>query len=133
MCSGWLKNNSLCLRLQRSSRYCVASRSNGLGLDRQSPDQEDHLQHWKGRMHHELVWILSWHCKLWNNFLIRNSTKMKMMRNLIAVSGTIRVKQYWQPLQKPPLTTTTSARSWAIVSSQSPKNAFWANSVSPLK
>ena len=34
-----------------------------------------------------------------------NSTNMKMMRNLITVSGTIRIKQYWQPLQ--PLTKNT--------------------------
>ena len=33
------------------------------------------------------------------NFLIRNSTDMKMMINLITVSGTLRIKQYWQPLQ----------------------------------
>ena len=41
----------------------------------------------------------------WNNFLIRNSTNMKMMRNLITVSGTLRIEQYWQPLQ--PLTKNT--------------------------
>ena len=35
----WLKNDSLCLRLLRSSNCCVASRCNGLGLDKQSPDQ----------------------------------------------------------------------------------------------
>ena len=35
VCSGWFKNNSLCLRLQRSSKNCVASRCNGLGLDLQ--------------------------------------------------------------------------------------------------
>ena len=40
-----------------------------------------------------------------NNFLIRNSTNMKMMRNLITVSGTLRIEQYWQPLQ--PLTKNT--------------------------
>ena len=33
-------------------------------------------------------------------FLIRNSTNMKMMRNLITVSGTLRIEQYWQPLQQ---------------------------------
>ena len=37
--------------------------------------------------------------ELLKNFLIRNSTKMKMMRNLITVSGTLRIEQYWQPLQ----------------------------------
>ena len=43
--------------------------------------------------------------QLWKNFLIRNSTNMKMMRNLITVSGTLRIEQYWQPLQ--PLTKNT--------------------------
>ena len=37
--------------------------------------------------------------QLWNNVLIRNSKNMKMMRNLITVSGTLRIEQYWQPLQ----------------------------------
>ena len=32
VCSGWLKNDSLCLRLQHSSKYCVASRCNGLDM-----------------------------------------------------------------------------------------------------
>ena len=40
--------------------------------------------------------------QLWKNFLIKNSTNMKMMRNLITVSGTLRIEQYWQNL--PPLT-----------------------------
>ena len=33
VCSVWLKNDSLCLHLQCSSKSCVASRCNGLGLD----------------------------------------------------------------------------------------------------
>ena len=37
--------------------------------------------------------------QLWKNFLIRNSTNMKMMKNLITASGTLRIEQYWQPLQ----------------------------------
>ena len=37
--SGWLKNDLLCLRLLRSSKCCVASWWNGLGLDIQRPDQ----------------------------------------------------------------------------------------------
>ena len=40
-------------------------------------------------------------------FLIRNSTNMKMMRNLITVSGTLRIEQYWQPLQ--PVTKNTKS------------------------
>ena len=40
VCSGWLKNNSLCLRLQRLSKFCVASRRNGLGIDIQRPDKK---------------------------------------------------------------------------------------------
>ena len=39
VCSDWLKNDSLCLRLQLSSKCCVASRCNGLRLDIQKPDQ----------------------------------------------------------------------------------------------
>ena len=38
--------------------------------------------------------------QLWKNFLIRNSTNMKMIRNLITVSGTLRFEQYWQHLKK---------------------------------
>ena len=34
--------------------------------------------------------------QLWKNFLIRNSTNMKMIRNLITVSGTLWIEQYWQ-------------------------------------
>ena len=30
--SGWLKKDLLCLFLQRSSKFCVASRCNGLGI-----------------------------------------------------------------------------------------------------
>ena len=47
VCSGWLKNDSLCLCLLPSSKCCVASRCNGLGLDIQRPDQEDRLQPWE--------------------------------------------------------------------------------------
>ena len=32
--------------------------------------------------------------QLWMNFLIRNSTNMKIMRNLITVSRTVRIEQY---------------------------------------
>ena len=49
-------------------------------------------------MHNASVLIL----ELWRNFLIRNSTNIKMIRDLITVSGTLRMEQYWQPLQ--PLT-----------------------------
>ena len=39
-----------------SSKFCVASWCNGLGLDIQWPDLEDCLQHWDQQMH----W--SWYC-----------------------------------------------------------------------
>ena len=45
VCSGWLKNYSLCLRLFRSSKGSVASPCNGLGLDIHGPDQEHSLQY----------------------------------------------------------------------------------------
>ena len=38
MCSGRLKNDSLCLRLQCESKFCVASRCNGQEFDIQRPD-----------------------------------------------------------------------------------------------
>ena len=44
VCSGWLKNDSLCLRLLRLSKCFIISRFNGLGREIQRPDQEDHLQ-----------------------------------------------------------------------------------------
>ena len=39
VCSGCLKNDSLCLRLWCSSKCCVANQCNGLELDIQTPDQ----------------------------------------------------------------------------------------------
>ena len=45
LCSGQFKNDSLCLRWQRSSKCYVASQYNELRLDIQRPDQEDRLQH----------------------------------------------------------------------------------------
>ena len=45
MCSGWLKNDSLCLSLQHSLKCCVTSRWNGIGIDAQRTDQEVCLQH----------------------------------------------------------------------------------------
>ena len=50
--------------------------------------------------------------QLWNNFLIRNSTNMKMMRNLITISETLQIEQYWQPLQ--PVTKNTK-RLWLML------------------
>ena len=50
--------------------------------------------------------------QLWKNFLIRNSTNMKMIRNLSTVSGTLRIEQYWQSLQ--PLTKNTK-RLWLLL------------------
>ena len=79
VCSGWLKNDSLCLRLQRSSKCCVASRCNGLWLDIQRPDQADRLQPWEQPMHYALMWILSWH---------RNSER-------ISWSGTQQIWRWW--------------------------------------
>ena len=37
--------------------------------------------------------------QLWRNLLIMNSTNVKMMRNLITVSGTLQIEQHWQSLQ----------------------------------
>ena len=62
VCSGWLKIDSLCLHLLRSSTFCVASQCNGLGLDIQRPDQEDRLQPWEQQMNRALIWIMSWYC-----------------------------------------------------------------------
>ena len=45
VCFGLLKNDLLCLRLQRSSKCFVATRCNGLECNIQIPDQEDPLQH----------------------------------------------------------------------------------------
>ena len=50
--------------------------------------------------------------QLWKNFLIRNSTNMKMMRNLITVSGTLQIEQYWQPLQA---LTKNTKRPWLML------------------
>ena len=41
VCSGWLRNDSLCLCLHLSSKCYVTSWCNGLGIDIQRPDQED--------------------------------------------------------------------------------------------
>ena len=45
----------------------------------------------------------------WTNFLIRNSTNMKMMRNLITVSGTLHIEQYWQAI------TNNTKRLWLML------------------
>ena len=50
--------------------------------------------------------------QLWNNFLIRNITNMKMIRNLITVIGTLRIEQYWQPL---PQLTKNTKRLWLML------------------
>ena len=39
VCSGLLKNDSLCLRMKRSSKCCTACRCNGQRRDIQRPDQ----------------------------------------------------------------------------------------------
>ena len=77
VCSGFFKNDSLCYCSQRLSKCCVASRCNP-----------------KSWFDVNAVLAL----QLWKNFLIRNSTNMKMMRNLITVSGTLRIEEYCQPL-----------------------------------
>ena len=41
-----------------------------------------------------------------------DQVNMKMMRNLITVSGTLRIEQYWQPLQ---LLTKNTKRLWLIL------------------
>ena len=50
--------------------------------------------------------------RFWKHFLISNSTNMKIMRNLIPVSGTLWIEQYWQHLQ--PLTKNTK-RLWLVL------------------
>ena len=50
--------------------------------------------------------------QLWKNFVIRNPTNMKMRRNLITASGTLRIEQYWQTLQ--PLAK-NAKRHWLIL------------------
>ena len=42
--SDWLKNDSLCLRLQRSTKFYFAIQCNGLGFDIQRLNQEDRLK-----------------------------------------------------------------------------------------
>ena len=39
VCSAWPKNDSLCLRMKCSSKFCAACRCNGRTLDIQGPDQ----------------------------------------------------------------------------------------------
>ena len=46
------------------------------------------------------------------SFLIRNSTNMKMMTNVINISGTLRIEQYWQLLQP---STKNSRRLWMML------------------
>ena len=45
-------------------------------------------------------------------FLIRNSTNMKMMTNVINISGTLRIEQYWQLLQP---STKNTKRLWMML------------------
>ena len=90
------------LRVWRLSKCCVASRCNGLRLDIQSPDQEDYLQYWEQQIHHPSVWILSWKCNSERISWSGTQRTWKWWEILITVSETLRIKQYWQPLQ--PLT-----------------------------
>ena len=39
VCSGWLKSESLCLRMKCSSKFCAAGQCNGRRLDIKRPDQ----------------------------------------------------------------------------------------------
>ena len=110
MCSDWLKNDSFCLR-------CSAHQNVVLLVD--AMDWDLTYKFWSRRSFTALR-ATNASCigvnpalalQLYNNFLTRNSKNMKMMRNLITISGTIRIEQYWQPLQ--PLTKNTK-RFWLM-------------------
>ena len=95
VCSGRLKNYSLCLCLQCSSKCCNASWCNGLGPRTRtrivcSSESSKCMMHW----YESCPGTASP-----KEFFIKHSTNMKMMRNLITVSGTLRIEQYCQPLQ----------------------------------
>ena len=50
--------------------------------------------------------------QFWKNFLIKNSTNVKLMRNSITVSGTLQIKEYWQSLQ---FLTKNTKRLWLML------------------
>ena len=66
-----------------------------------------HTKTWSKRLFVTLVTTNAWTIivnpvltlEFWRNFLIRNSTNMKMRWNLITLSGTLRIKKHWQRLQ----------------------------------
>ena len=95
VCSGWLRNDLLCLRLQCSSKRCDV-----MDWDLTDKDLIKKIIY-NPESSKCIMQILNpvLALKLWKEFLIRNSTNMKMMRNLITVSETLQIEQYGQPLQ----------------------------------
>ena len=86
---------------------CVCNAHQNVVLLVDAMDWDLHIKTWS-RKSFATLWAKNGSCisvnpilalQLWKNFLIRNSTKMKMMKNLITVSGTPGIEQYWQSLQ----------------------------------
>ena len=65
-------------------------------LTYKKPEQEYRLQHWEQQMHHASVWILSWHC---NSERISWSGEREDDQKFNYCQWTLRIKQYWHPLQ----------------------------------
>ena len=100
VCSGWLKNDSVCAC---STHQNVVLLVDAMNWDLTYKDLTKKIVYNPKRNKCIMHWCES--CPGTGTvieFLIRNSTNMKMMRNLITVSGILRIEQYWQPLQ--PLT-----------------------------
>ena len=87
--AGSKMTHSVCVCSAHQTKFFVASWCNRLGRDTQRPDQEDHLEHWEQQMHDASVWILFWHCNSEEIYWSGIQRNMKMMRNLITVSGEI--------------------------------------------
>ena len=83
------------------TKCCVGNWCSGLGLDIQKPDQQDRFQHWEQQMHPAWCESCSGTASL-KHFLDQELNKYEDDENLITVSGTLWIEQYWQPLQ--PLT-----------------------------
>ena len=111
VCSGWLRNDSLCLCLHLSSKCYVTSWCNGLGIDIQRPDQEDRYKIESNKC------IMHWYescpgTATLKEFLDQELNENEDDENLFTISGTLRIEQYWQPLQ--PITKNTE-RIWSML------------------